>query len=115
MANQADLSIRQFVAAWNVLCAAAPDYAAHSEDGVEYVFSGVPLPFFNAAVLTGGNLTDDELQASAGNASAWASDRAVPWILITTQERDATAALDACGFAPLMGLTGMLAGQVASK
>ena len=65
MSDNVELSIQQFVDAWDVLCAAAPGYLRHSESGVEYVFSGVPISFFNAAILTGSGLTADSLQVLA--------------------------------------------------
>ena len=118
MRDNAQLSIQQFVDAWCVLCAAAPGYARHSEPGVEYVFSGVPIPFFNAAILTGAGLASDALRTHGENARAWAEGHCVPWLLIVTQETvepgtDYAASLDACGYVPTMPLTGMLAQRVA--
>jgi GNAT superfamily N-acetyltransferase len=113
------LSIRQFIDAWRVLCSASPSHSSHTADGVACEFSGVPIGFFNAAVLTGRAISTGELAAHAETARAWASGRAVPWLLVVTIESlqpatDYSAALDACGFAPLMPLTGMLARDVAS-
>ena len=48
-----DLSISQFVAAWRLMCAGAPGHTTAEADGVQYIFSGVPIPFFNVAVVTG--------------------------------------------------------------
>src|SRR5947209_8365146 len=113
------LSIRQFIDAWRVMCSASPPHSSHSADGVECVFSGVPIAFFNAAVLTGRGISAGELTRNAEAARAWTSGRGVPWLLVVTIESlqpgtDYTAALDACGFAPIMPLTGMLARTVTS-
>jgi GNAT superfamily N-acetyltransferase len=112
-----DLSIRQFADAWRVLCMAAPERSFHVSESAEYLFSGVPIPFFNAAVLTGSNLGGDALRDEANAASAWAQAQGVPWMLFVTPDRvaaetDAGAVLDACGFTPLMPLTGMRAERV---
>src|SRR3954453_19700110 len=113
------LSIRQFIDAWRVLCSSFPSYSSHRVDGVACVFSGVPIGFFNAAVLTARGISDGEVTAKAEAARAWASGGGVPWLLVVTIESlqpgtDYTASLDACGFAPLMPLTGMLARTVTS-
>ena len=112
-----DLSIRQFAGAWRVLCSAAPEYAAESAPGAEYVFSGAPIPFFNAAILTGRNLSAQALEADGRAACAWAAERGVPWLLVATEEAlepgtDADRVMDACGCARLMSLTGMIADDV---
>lgn len=113
-----ELSIQQFIDAWRVLCAAAPGYACHSQTGAECLFSGMPIAFFNAVILTGRGLSFDALQTQAENARAWADGRGVPWTLIVTQEAvhtgvDHSASLAACGYAQVMPLTGMLAQRVA--
>lgn len=118
MADHVGLSILQFVDAWEILCVAAPGCARHSRPGVEYVFSGVPISFFNAAILTGSGVTSYALQTLGEKARAWAEDHCVPWLLIVTNETlapgtDVVAALDASGYAPAMPLTGMLAQRVA--
>ncbi len=113
-----DLSISQFVSAWRVLTAAAPSCKSASEPGLAFAFSGIPLPFFNAAVLTDASVSPEALQEYGTRALGWAADIGVPWVLTVTHEAlpagtDATAILDSCGYAPLMPLTGMLAEQVA--
>ena len=50
-------------------------------------------------------------------ACAWASDKGVPWLFVVTHEAldtdtDAAAALDSCGLAPMMPLTGMMCERV---
>ncbi len=112
-----DLSIRQFRDAWRVMCAGAPSLSAAAEDGIEYIFSGLPIGFFNIALLTGRGVSGAELQSHAQHACAWAADKSVPWLFVVTQEAlddgvDATSVLDGCGLAPMMLLTGMVAQQV---
>jgi hypothetical protein len=51
MNDNAALNIRQFCEAWRIMCTAAPGYRLASDDGVEYIFSGLPFPFFNAAIV----------------------------------------------------------------
>lgn len=76
-----DLSIRQFCHAWRVMCAGAPGNAM--ADGVRYTFSGIPIGFFNVALLTGRGISSDALQAHARDASSWASTHRVPWLFVT--------------------------------
>lgn len=114
-----ELSLQQFSAAWRILCSAATGHSGYADDGVEYQFSGVPLPFFNAAILTGEGISAQALQDCARRAVDWASPTRVPWILVATLETmepgtDCVSTLDECGFAPLMPLTGMLAQHVGS-
>jgi len=111
------LSIQQFVDAWHVFCEAAPGRALDSQPGIEFVFAGVPIAFFNAAILSGSDVTTRQLRACGEQARAWADPRGVPWILVATQEvltqgTDSSAALDDCGYAPAMSLCGMLAQDV---
>jgi ribosomal protein S18 acetylase RimI-like enzyme len=114
------VSLRQFSEAWRVMCSGSPRYARHVSDTVEYTFSGVPVGFFNIALLTSRALGPDTLARQAQDASAWAADKQVPWLLVTTQDTfapgmDASAVLDACGFAPVMPLTGMVAKAIAPE
>ena len=48
-----DLSLRQFSAAWRVMCNPAPGRIIEVDDGIEYVFSGIPIPFFNVCPADG--------------------------------------------------------------
>jgi GNAT superfamily N-acetyltransferase len=112
-----DLSIRQFRHAWRVMCAGGPAHTAAVDDGIEYIFSGLPISFFNVALLTGRGVPGGALQDHAENACAWVADKPVPWLFVVTHEAltegvDATAILDGCGLAPVMPLTGMRADQV---
>ena len=113
-----ELSIRQFIDAWQVICAKSPSSAVVAADGVQYVFSGIPIAFFNIALPTGRDITADTLRTHARAACEFASRHNVPWFFVVTQEglapgTDAAAVLDSCGLAPIMPLTGMLAERVA--
>jgi GNAT superfamily N-acetyltransferase len=110
--DEVELSIRQFVDAWRVICAASPTSSAMSGDGLECVFSGLPIGFFNLGMLTGHCVSGDQLESLAREAGAWAADKQVPWLFVVTHERlqdgvDAPSRLEQCGFAPVMPLTGM--------
>lgn len=112
-----DLSLGQFSAAWRLLCADGPAPASVSTTGIDYVFSGLPIGFFNIALVTGKNLSAEALSVLGQEACAWSSPRDVPWMFVVTHEGlapgvDATTALDAAGLAPIMPLTGMLAHDV---
>jgi GNAT superfamily N-acetyltransferase len=118
MNSDVAFSIFQFRDAWRLLCGACPGYLAEGNGDVEYIFSGVPIPFFNVAVLTAGNISHDALQGHGRRASAWAADKAVPWMFLVTHEAlspgvDATSALDACGLVPMLPMTGMRTQRVA--
>jgi hypothetical protein len=114
------VSLRQFGEAWRVMCCGSPRYARHLSDTAEYTFSGLPVGFFNLALLTGRALDTDMLARQGQDALAWSTDKHVPWLLVTPQEilapgMDAFAVLDACGFAPVMPLTGMVAKAIAPQ
>ena len=118
LSDQVDLSIRQFVDAWRALCGGAPGSTVATERGIEYVFSGIPIPFFNVAILSERSVTADALAARGAEACTWASTSDVPWLFVVTQECleagiDPAAVLDVVGLAPLMPLTGMVAQDVA--
>jgi len=119
MNDDVTLSIRQMEGAWRLLCAEGPHPVVVATEGVQYIFSGMPLSFFNLAMVTGSDLSNDALRAHGREACAWAAAQSVPWLFMVTHERlepgvDAVATLDACGLAALMPMTGMLAGTVAS-
>jgi len=112
--DDVDLSIRQFSQAWRLMCGGAPAGSLAGGEDVEYVFSGLPIPFFNVAILTARGIPADQLKAYAREACGWASDKGVPWMFLLTHEAlgpdyDAAAVLDDCQLAPAMPLTGMLA------
>lgn len=113
-----DLSLRQFEGAWRLMCEAAPGHEIRSSDGLYLAFSGCAVPFFNIALPTGSGISEDDLRLLAERAVAFASDKPVPWLFVTTGERlapgvDQVAVLESCGLAPIMGMTGMLAAHVA--
>lgn len=119
MDEEVELSLRQFAAAWRALCSHAPRYRTLSAPDAEYVFSGVPIPFFNASISTGSDLTGTALWRQARAARDWAAESSVPWVFVVTDQClapgiDAVAALDEVGFVPVMPLTGMLAEHVAA-
>ena len=116
--DSVELSIRHFVNAWRLMCAGAPGYAEELAHGVQYVFSGIPIPFFNVALVTEVGVSAETLKTAGRTACDWASTRGVPWLFVVTNETlaagtGAAAALDACGMVPLMPLTGMIAQHVA--
>jgi GNAT superfamily N-acetyltransferase len=118
MRDDVELSLSQIREAWRLMCAPAAGKAIEDRDGVFFAFSGLPIPFFNVAVIGGRDLSGDALRSHAGTARAWAADRQVPWFLLVTYERllpgvDAAAILDECGLAPAIPVTGMLARRVA--
>jgi len=117
MEDLVSLSIRQFATAWRMFCEAAPDHVVATEDGAEYIFSGLPIPFFNVAVVTGRTVSAEALRGQCRAACRWSGERGVPWFLLVTHEAlaqgtDAVSVLDECGLAPMVPLTGMLARRV---
>jgi GNAT superfamily N-acetyltransferase len=117
MNDDIELSLRQFVGAWETLGRTGPRYTRASHPGVELVFSGIPVSFFNAAFLKWRRGTPDMLRDQARRTCRFAAEQNVPWLLIATHECfapgvDATAILDECGLAPIMNFTGMRAEHV---
>lgn len=117
MANGLDLSVRQFIEAWRLFSAASPARILATGDGVDYVFCGVPVAFFNIAFVTQSDSSADALRSQGQQACAWAAARGVPWLFIVTHELlkkevDAAAVLDGCGLAPMMPMTGMYAERI---
>lgn len=111
------LSLSQFLGAWRLMSAGAPNAAITTTDAVDYVFSGVPIGFFNIALPTGRELSAEALSGLAQQAIAWATPHGVPWMFIVTQECladgvDAAAVLQERGLVPVLPLTGMHATQV---
>jgi ribosomal protein S18 acetylase RimI-like enzyme len=116
--DSVDFSIRQFTDAWRLMCADAPAAAISTGSGIEYVFSGLPIGFFNIALVTARDVSADTLTVLAREASGFASGRDVPWMFVVTHEAlapgvDPSSTLEACGLVPLMPLTGMRADAVA--
>jgi GNAT superfamily N-acetyltransferase len=116
--DSVELSVGHFINAWRLMCAGAPRYAEEAAHGVHHVFSGIPVPFFNVALVTDTSVSAETLRAAGQRACGWAAKRDAPWLFVVTHERliggtDAAAALDSCGMVPLMPLTGMIAQNVA--
>src|SRR6187431_3043613 len=108
-----DLSVSQILGAWRIMCG-RPGVSAN---GVDYIFSGVPVAFFNVAVLTARDVAAGALEAAGTAACTWAADKAVPWLFMVTHETltpgtDAAATLERCDLAPMMAMTGMIADHV---
>ncbi|MEO6213409.1 MAG: GNAT family N-acetyltransferase [Vicinamibacterales bacterium] len=117
MNDDVTLSIRQMDGAWRLMCAGGPNYVDQATEGIHYIFSGVPVSFFNLALLTGSGISADALSALGRKACAWAGAQSVPWLFMVTHERlepgvDATVTLDGCGLAPVMPMTAMVARTV---
>jgi GNAT superfamily N-acetyltransferase len=112
-----DLSFSQMLGAWRIICAAAPRPAMASDAGLECIFSGIPVPFFNVAVVTDARVPATVLADHGRRACDFAADKNVPWLFVVTHETlepgvDPAASLDACGLVPAMPLTGMVASQL---
>ncbi len=119
MQENLSLSIRQFRMAWQTMCDASPNKAGASLPGLEMLFSGLPIGFFNVGVLTDQVASDKGLRLLANDACAWAADKGVPWFLMVSHEAlaegvHAEATLTDCGLTPLLKITGMIADDVAA-
>ena len=79
-------SISQFRDAWRLLCGACPGHLKDRSGAVEYIFSGLPIPFFNVALVTARNVSADALEAQGRQACEWAGDTRVPWMFMATRE-----------------------------
>jgi len=113
MNDDVALSIRQMDGAWRLMCADGPNPVVTATEGIQFIFSGLPLSFFNLAMLTESDISSDTLGTRAREACSWAAPRSVPWFFLITHERlapgvDAAATLDACGLSAVMPLTGMV-------
>ena len=117
MSDDVDFSISQFRDAWKLMCSAAPGYLTERVGAVEYIFTGLPIPFFNAAVVSARNVSAGSLQAQGRQACEWAGRQSVPWMFLVTHETlapgvDAPSELDACGLTPMLPMTGMRADRI---
>ena len=111
-----DLSLSQLCGAWHLMCD-GPGQSLATANGIEYIFSGLPIGFFNVAVLTGQSISAAALKSSGHEACAWVADKGVPWLFIVTHDElaagvDAASTLDDCGLVPVMPLTAMQARHV---
>jgi hypothetical protein len=61
MNDDVTVSIRQIDGAWRLMCAGGPEPAVAAREGIQYIFSGVPIGFFNLAVLTDSDLSAEAL------------------------------------------------------
>jgi GNAT superfamily N-acetyltransferase len=119
MNDDVSFSMRQMEGAWRLMCAAGPSPVAATTEGIRYIFSGVPISFFNIALLTGTGLSAEVLGTRGRGACAWAAAQSVPWLLVVTHEQlepgvNAAATLEPCGLIAVMPLTGMRARTVAA-
>jgi hypothetical protein len=78
MTDDVKFSIRQIDGAWRLMCAGGPKPVVAATEGIQYIFSGVPISFFNLAVLTGSGLSAEALGTHAREACAWAAAQSVP-------------------------------------
>ena len=119
MNDDVSFSLRQMDGAWRMMCAGGPKPVTATTESIQYIFSGVPIGFFNLAVVRGSGLSAEVLDTRGREACAWAADQSVPWLLVVTHEQleqgvDAAATLEACGLTAVMPLTGMRARTVAA-
>ncbi|MDM0015249.1 GNAT family N-acetyltransferase [Variovorax sp. J22P168] len=115
---EADLSIRQICGAWRLMCRDAPGRRVSDTAGVTYIFSGLPVAFFNLVVLTQPSISAAALRSFAEEARAWTENTTDPWSFLVTGEAlesgvDAAAILGEFGLGPAFPLTGMVATEVA--
>src|SRR5690242_15664854 len=102
MTVDAAFSRTHFRDAWRTLCAPVADTRDQTVGELDFIFSGIPIAFFNVAIVNGDAVTHEQLDACGREALSWAASQAVPWLFIVTHEAlapgvDATSALDACG------------------
>ena len=114
-----EFSLGQFVDAWKLMAAACRTRRLGTGDGIEYVFAGLPIAFFNLAFVSAPRVSAASLAVHGREACAWASGAGVPWMLVVTEDSldpgtDAAAVLDECGLARFMTATGMRAEGVAA-
>lgn len=113
-----ELSIRQICEAWRLMCRDAPGRRVSRTAGVDYIFSGLPVAFFNLVVLTQPSISAAALRTFGEEARAWTVDTTDPWSFVVTNEAlepgvDAAAILGECGLGPAFPLAGMVATAVA--
>lgn len=112
-----ELSVRQMCEAWRVMCRDAPGLRVSSADGIDYIFSGLPVAFFNVAIVTQPSVSASALRAFGHAAREWAAETPVPWFFVVTHDTidpgvDVTAILGGCGLGAALSLTGMFAPHV---
>ena len=117
MTDDVDFSISQFGDAWRLMCGAHPGHVIEGNQDIDYVFSGLPIPFFNVAVVTARRVSGDALNTLARGAVKWSAGRAVPWMFLVTHDAlvpgvDAAPLLESAGMVPLLPMTGMRAERI---
>jgi len=120
LGDDIELSIAQFREAWTLLCNRADGFAFERAAAVDYIFSGLPIPFFNAAIVTARDVSGNALRALGRDACAWAAPKGVPWMFLVTHDAlapgvDAVSVLDPCGLTPMLPMTGMRAERIAPR
>lgn len=118
MSDDVGFSISQFGDAWRLMCGASPGHVIEGTTDVDYVFSGLPIPFFNVALVTARDVSGDALNTLAREALQWSAGKAVPWMFIVTHDAlapgvDAASVLEASDLIPLLPMTGMRARRLA--
>ena len=64
-------SISQFQGAWRVFCRACPDRQLVAFEGLDMIFSGLPIGFFNVGIVTGDSVSRPQLEALCERACEW--------------------------------------------
>lgn len=118
MNDPVDLSLRQFQGAWELMCSPCPAFLRESGGGLEFIFSGLPIAFFNIVLVADRKLSGGDLSERGRAACERAQGLGVPWLLVVTHEGlgagvDAASALAQVELVPLLPLTGMAAQQLA--
>ena len=117
MNDDVAFSVSHFGAAWRLLCAACPSPTVGEGDGIDYIFSGLPIAFFNVGLVTGRDISGAMLEHQGRQACEWAAAAQLPWLFVATHEAlasgvDAASVLDRCGLIPMLPLTGMRTDRV---
>ena len=68
MTDNVSLSIAQIDGAWRVMCAGAPRFLAAETNGVQYIFSGLPISFFNSASVAASTFTHSRAICTSASA-----------------------------------------------
>jgi GNAT superfamily N-acetyltransferase len=118
MRDDIDFSISQFGDAWRLLCGASPGHVIDQDVTIDYLFSGLPIPFFNVALVTARSVSRESLEKSGRDAVKWSAGHSVPWMFIVTHEAlapgvDAASVLETSGLTPIIPMTGMRAQRLA--
>ena len=63
-----------------------PESQLRGRGGDRVRLSGLPIGFFNVALLTGEDISGDRLEALGRAACDWAADKNLPWLFVVTHE-----------------------------